>query len=290
MTASARSRGAPARLPAHRADQVIADDEDTKRRNVVNTGAADEAAVDLPSGGSWTSAVAPLAVSQAASSVLGSVPGRLTGEMCARITVTEIKKPLRFCNRYVSASGGQSEDGGSSNAVLSGAANDLGSALAAIDAYTGKAPNVAGVNVMLKVHRGADQAFIRSISLPARVRAGQKVRSRSPCRSCAAPSSTAPTRCDPARRPPGRQTLRLVGQDADQGADAFTTIILGEDEEDNEGGDPGPSSLDELAAEVRATERFDGVSLRIGRARGEAFRDDDFRISGQAETTVRVSR
>ena len=83
----------------------------------------------------------------------------------------------------------------------------------------------------------------------------------------------------------GRQTLRLVGQDADQGADAFTTIILGDDEDENEGGDPGPSSLDELADAVRATERFDGVSLRIGRVRGEAFRDDDYRISGQAETT-----
>jgi hypothetical protein len=89
---------------------------------------------------------------------------------------------------------------------------------------------------------------------------------------------------------PGRQTLRLVGQDADAGADAFTTIILGDDEEENEGGDPGPGSLDELAAQVRSTQRFDGVSLRIGRVRGEAFRDDDFRISGQAETTVRVSR
>ena len=99
--------------------------QDAQRRQ--HRSAADEAAVDLPSGGSWTSAVAPLAVAQAASSVLGSVPGRLTGEMCARITVAEIKKPLRFCNRYVSASGGQSEDGGSSNAVLSGAANDLGS-------------------------------------------------------------------------------------------------------------------------------------------------------------------
>jgi hypothetical protein len=271
--------------------QVIADDEDAKRRNVVNTSAADEAAVDLPSGGSWTSAVAPLAVSQAASSVLGSVPGRLTGEMCARITVTEIKKPLRFCNRYVSASGGQSEDGGSSNAVLSGAANDLGSALSAIDAYTGKAPNVAGVNVMLKVHRGTDQAFIRSISLPARVRAGQKVKVKVALQVVrGAKLNRTYSMTIPRDTRSGRQTLRLVGQDADQGADAFTTIILGEDEEENEGGDPGPSSLDELTADVRATERFDGVSLRIGRVRGEAFRDDHYRISGQAETSVRVSR
>ena len=97
-----------------------------RRAPSVNTQAADEAAVDLPSGGSWTSFVAPLAVAQAASSVLGSAPGRLTGEMCARIAVAEIKKPLRFCNRYVSRRGGQSDDGGSANAVLSGAANDLG--------------------------------------------------------------------------------------------------------------------------------------------------------------------
>jgi len=88
----------------------------------------------------------------------------------------------------------------------------------------------------------------------------------------------------------GRQTLRLVGQDADAGSDAFTTIILGDDDEQNEGGDPGPATLDELATQVRDTERYDGVSLRLGRVRGEAFRDDDFRISGQAEATVRVKR
>src|SRR4051812_8036698 len=110
--------------------QVIASDQDAETRTVVNTNAADEASADLPSGGSWTSAIAPLAVAQGISAVLGSVPGRLTGEMCARITVAEIKKPLRFCNRYVSAGGGQSEDGGTSNAVLSSAADDLGSALA----------------------------------------------------------------------------------------------------------------------------------------------------------------
>jgi hypothetical protein len=89
---------------------------------------------------------------------------------------------------------------------------------------------------------------------------------------------------------PGTQRVRLVGQDADQGENAFTTIFLGEEEEQDEGGDPGPATLDELAAQVRATARYDGVGLRIGRARGDAFRDDDFRISGQAETSVVVKR
>jgi hypothetical protein len=271
--------------------QVIARNEDTGGQTVVNTAAADEAAVDLPSGGSWTSAIAPLAVTQGISAVLGSVPGRLTGDMCARITVAEIKKPLRFCNRYVSASGGQSEDGGATNAVLSGAANDLGSALGTIDAYTGKAPNVTGVTVLAKVHRGTDQAFLRSISVPSTVRRGRKVKVRVALQVVRGARLTRTyTLTIPRDARIGRQTLRLVGQDADAGDDAFTTIIIGDDDEEDEGGDAGPATLDALATQVRATERFDGVSLRLGRARGEAFRDKAFRISGSAQATVRVRR
>jgi len=271
---------------------VIADDEDAKARTVVNTKAADEAAVDLPSGGSWTSAVSPLAVAQAASSVLGSVPGRLTGEMCARIVVAEIKRPLRFCNRYVSVSGGESEDGGSSNAVLSGAADDLGSALGTIDDYTGKPPNVTGVSVMLEVRRGTDQAFIRDISLPQRVRQGQKVKVKVALQVVrGARLSRTYTLAIPRDAPLGRQTLSLVGQDADQGSDAFATIVLGDDEDEgDDGGDPGPSSLSELAEAVRSTERFDGVTLHLGHVRDDAFRDDDYRLSGKAQATVHVSR
>ena len=194
--------------------------------------------------------------------------------------------------RLQKRSGGESEDGGSSNAVLSGAAEDLGDALGTIDAYTGKPPNVAGVSVLLKVRRGTDQAFIRDISLPRRVRQGQKVKVKVALQVVRGARLTRTyTLAIPRDAPSGRQTLSLVGQDADQGTDAFATIFLGEDEdEDDAGGDPGPSSLGELATAVRSTERFDGVSLRLGRVRGEAFRDDDYRISGQADTTVRVSR
>ena len=133
-------------------------------------------AVDLPSGGSWTSFVAPLSIAQAAAEVLKSSPSRLSGEMCARIGLAELKKPIRFCNRYISVSAGLSDDGSVTNAVLSGTASDLGDALSMIDAFNGKPPTVTGVNVLLKVHRGADQAFIRHVSLPRTVRRGQRVR------------------------------------------------------------------------------------------------------------------
>lgn len=269
--------------------QVIAQDLDSKAMKTINARAADEAAVDLPSGGSWTSFVAPVAVAQAVGEVLGSTPGRLTATMCARITLEEMKKPLRFCNRYVSLSAGEGEDGGLSNAVLSGAVADLGGALATIDAYTGTPPRVTGVNVLIRVRRGADQAFLRSVKLPARARPGQRVRARVSLQRVRGDRFTRTYRVQiprDARR--GTQRVRFVGQDADQGDDGFATIILGEESERDEGGDPGPASLRELASDVRATQRYDGVSIRIGRARARAFRDDAFRVSGLATTTIRI--
>jgi hypothetical protein len=270
---------------------VVARDMDDNGLAAVNSVAADEAAVDLPSGGSWTSFVAPLAVSQAANAVLGSTPGRLTGEMCARITLAELKAPLRFCNRYVSTALSQGDDGATVNAVLSGASNDLGGALATIDAYTVKPPCVTGVNVLLTLRRGADQVFLRDVDLPARVRPGQRVRARVELRRVRGGTFARNyTFKIPSDARAGSQRVRFVGTDVDEGDSGFTTIILGGDDERTEGGDPGPATLRELASEVKSTARYDGVSVRVGRARGQAFRDDAFRISGQAETSVRVVR
>lgn len=272
--------------------QVIARDLDTNAVTAVNTSAADEAAVDLPSGGSWTSFVAPLAVSQAAAGLLGSTPARLTGDMCARIAIKALAKPVRFCNRYVSTSAAQSDDGTSLNAVLSGASNDLATAVSAIDAYTGTPPQVTGINVLLKVRRGADQAFMRSVKLPARVRPGQRVRVRVSLQRVRGGTFTRTyTLRIPADAPRGNQRVRFVGQDADQGEDGFTTIIIGDDDERDEGGDPGPRTLRELEASIKGLARFDGVTARVGRgSRIQAFRDDAFRISGTADATTRVIR
>lgn len=272
--------------------QVVARDLDTDKVNGVTTAAADEAAVDLPAGGSWTSFVAPLAVSQAAAGVLGSTPARLTGNMCARISIKELAKPVRFCNRYVSTSAAQTDDGSTLNAVLSGASNDLATAISTIDAYTGTPPQVTGINVLLRVRRGADQAFIRSVKLPARVRPGQRVRARVSLQRVRGGTLVRTyTLRIPADAPRGNQRVRFVGQDADAGEDGFTTIIIGEDDERDEGGDPGPRTLRELEAQIKATGRYDGVTARVGRSsRIEAFRDEAFRISGNADATTRVVR
>jgi hypothetical protein len=271
--------------------QVIARDLDRNTLSAVNTTAADEAAIDLPSGGSWTSFVAPLAVSQAASGVLGATPARLTGDMCARITLAELKTPLRFCNRYVSVAAGQADDGSTENAVMAGASSDLAGALSTIDAYTGKPPTVTGVNVLLKLHRGADQAFMRSVRLPARARPGQRVRARVKLQVVRGGTLTRTyTLRIPSGIGRGRQHLRFTGQDADQGDNAFTTIILGDSDDSDTAGDEGPTTLKSLADAVKRTARYDGVIVRAGHTRAEAFRDDTYRLSGQAEASIRITR
>jgi hypothetical protein len=268
---------------------VLARDTDTKAQQTLHVRVADEEAVDLPSGGSWLTSVAPLAVVQAAANVLGSTPARVTGTMCARIGLAELKHSLRFCNRYVSVAQEQADDGSLGNAVTTGAAGDLASALGSIDAYTGKPPRITGVSVLLELHRSADQAFIRHVSVPAHVRSGQRIAVQLTLQRDRGAQFK---RTYALELPPGlhrgKVKLRLAGRDADTGDSSLgTTIIIGDTTEDD-AGNAGPGSLGELAGEVAATARYDGVTFRLGNARGRAFRDSAIRISGRGEATLHV--
>jgi hypothetical protein len=271
---------------------VHARDLVTGAQQDVNTSVADEEAVDLPSGGSWLTSVGPLAVVQASTSVLGATPGRVTGRMCVRIRISELKQPMRFCNRYVSIAQEQADDGSLGNAVTTNAASDLAGALSSIDAYSGKPPHILGVEVLLELRRSADQAFLRHISVPAHVRPGQTISVKTTLQRLrgAQFKRTYKLRI-PGDAKHGELKLRLTGRDADSGDSGLgTTIIIGDDTEDDGAGDAGPGSIRELADEVESTERYDGVTFRLGSARGRAFRDDDVRISGRAEATVHVQK
>src|SRR3954452_10968002 len=271
---------------------VHARDLGTGAKRDVNTNVAAEEAVDLPSGGSWLTSVGPLAVVQASTSVLGVTPGRVTGRMCVRIRISELKEPMRFCNRYVSIAQEQSEDGSLGNAVTTNAASDLAGALSSIDAYSGKPPHILGVDVLLELRRSADQAFLRHISVPGHVKPGQTIRVKATLqRVRGAQFKRAYQMRIPGDAKRGELKLRLIGRDADSGDDSLgTTIIIGDDSEDDGAGEAGPGSIRELADEVEATARYDGVTFRLASARGRAFLDEDVRISGRAEATVRVQK
>jgi hypothetical protein len=278
----------PHTVPVH----VLAHDVDAKHDATLDMNVADEARVDIPSGGSWTSALAPLAIVQAATDVFDSTPSRVTGDVCTDIRVAELSKPMRFCNRYVSTSATLSDDGSLGNAVTTGAAGDVATALADIDAYTGKPPTVTGVSVDMQLRRTAEQAFIRHVSLPRRLRPGQVAKVKLTLQQVRGDRFTRTYRVRiPRNAPAGRTRLEFVGQDVDQGDSGLISIILSNGGDANPGGDPGPRTVHALAKEIARIHRFDGVTLRFGHGqRAHAFRDAGFRISGQASVAVRILR
>jgi hypothetical protein len=280
-------------LPRLTPVRVYTTDEDSGAKRTSTTQVADETPVGQPGGTSALSFIAPTAVAQAIGTIFDGSPARLTGTMCARLVLRERSKALRFCNRYVT---GEPDMTGTGNAIAGLAANDLLTALGMIDGYKVADLEVREVSARVKLQRGMRQAFMRSISLPSRVRPGQRVRARVSLQVVRGPRLT---RTYSVRLPSGlhrgSRRLTFVGTDADSGEAAFgdaITLILDDSEGEGEspGGDPGPTSVSQLAEQIEALGRYDGVGLRNGEDTVAAFRDEELRLSGRVRTTVRVVR
>jgi hypothetical protein len=270
--------------------RVFAEDLDTGQTAVTGLRAADESQIGLPEGASPLSFVAPLAVTEAASALLQSAPGRLTARMCFQITLAELREPIRFCNRYVSAFPADADFVGTPNTVAARASTDLFDALSAIDDYQGRPPQVQEVAVRMRIARGERRAFLRSVKLPRRVRPGQRVRARVTLRRVRGGIIHRHYRVRIPHLRRGLRELRFTGSDVDIAEDGLLgTIIIG-DEGDDGAGEPGPRSLTALADKIRRRARYDGVKIRAAGERLRAFRDADLRISGRTTAVVRVMR
>ncbi|MET0819314.1 MAG: hypothetical protein ABWZ67_17230 [Solirubrobacteraceae bacterium] len=270
--------------------RVFANDLDTDRSTVTGIRAADESRIGLPEGASPLSFIAPLAVTEAAGSLLRSAPGRLTANVCVQVSIGGLPRPARFCNRYVSAFPADEDFVGTANTVAARASSDVFEALTAIDDYQGKPPRIGEVAVRMDLERGEQRAFLRSIRLPARVRAGRTVKARVTLRRVRGSVFKRTYRVKiPRGLRAGQRTIRFAGTDADVADDGLIGAII-IDGLDDGAGDPGPRNLEALARRIRSTERFDGVRMLAGGDVSRAFRDDDVRISGRASTTVRVVR
>jgi hypothetical protein len=288
--ASTAIAGRTGALPPSIPVRIFANDLDTGRKLVVGVRAADESAVGLPEGASPVSFIGPLAVTQAAASLLQSAPGRLSADVCVQITIKRLKRPARFCNRYVSAFPSDVDFVGTANTVAARASSDVFDALTAIDDYQGSPPAVEEVAVRMDLHRGEQRAFLRKVRLPRRVRAGRTVKARVTLRRVRGRviRRTYKVRI-PRRLRHGTHTLRFTGVDVDVAEDGLLdSIFIGV--EGDAAGSEGPRNLRALAAKIRHKHRWDGVRMRAGAQRVRAFRDARLRISGRASATVRVIR
>jgi len=281
----------PATVPV----KIFAKDLDTGARQTIGIDVADESSVDVPTGGSILSFVGPLAVTQAAGSVLGGSPARLTGRACFAITFAERRAPARFCNRYVSDAPDQT---GAGNVVAGAASTDLFTAFGLIDSYKASALHVTGVEGTVEIRRGQRQAYLRSVRLPRRGKAGHSVRATLTLRHVRGRLERRKVRLRlPAQGRTGKRRLVFTGTDVDAGEGDFTEIFELDFGFGSSGGELGPPSVRRLVRQIEALGRYDGVSARQPSGDPDDFdpgepsyRDRDLRISGRARATIRIRR
>ena len=242
--ASAAVVGRAGRPPVTIPVRVYTEDEDTGAKSTLEARVVDETDVGTPTGSAPLTFVGPLALAQGASAILRSAPGKLSGTVCARIVLRERKRPLRFCNRYTSAVAPSDPEAGE-NIVAAAGASDALTALSEIDDYKRRSLHVTEFSARVKLRRGLRQAFIRSVSMPRRVRRGQRVRVRLGLQVVRGPKITRSFRVRiPGSMRPGRRQVSFLGHDVDDpDSDLFgaliETITIGGEDGDDGGGDPG---------------------------------------------------
>ncbi len=275
--------------------RVKATDLDTGAERTVATNVADETIVDQPTGGSILTFLAPLAVTQAAGTVLGGSPARLTGRACFTIAFAEADEPAGFCNRYVSD---VADAFGAGNVVAGAASSDLLSALALVDSFKAREVHVTGVDVDVRIARGQQQAFLRRVRLPRRGRAGRKVDATLVLRHVRGRREVRKVRLRlPSDVRPGRRRVVFTGVDVDFPEGDFFDLFDSDFEFGSSGGELGPPNVRSLLDQIDGLQRYDGVFVRRPGGDPEDFdpgqrsyRDPDLRISGRARATIRIKR
>jgi hypothetical protein len=276
---------------------------------------ADENALALPTGSSALALTGAAAIGEAATTILGSAPARQTGEMCVQIGLRERpKKPLRFCNRYVTR-GAAEEEGGLG--VGGPMAADFVQAVTEVDEFNFATLRVTDVGVTIKVRRGLRQAFLLKGSGPRTVRRGRTATFRVRIQEVRGEPTTRTIRVRvPRGMPRGDRLLTLEGAPADTGGDVeldLAELLFGADPsgDESEGGDEaGPRTVSALARIVKGIGRYDGVLASfdppdadlldiedefetegpegVARRPREVLRDPSLRLSGRVRIPVYV--
>ncbi len=276
--------GTLGQLPPRTNVRVVAADDDTGRRQVVDVDIADEADVDNPTGYTGLSFAAPLAVQDAATTVLGAAPQRLAGRMCMRVVVEEIRRPLRFCNRYVSDGTGFGESVGF-NPLASAASTDAVTALSVFEAYKGDPVHVRSVDARITQTRAQRQAYIRNVFLPRRVHRGDTVPVKLTARVVRGQVRVFKFRWKvPTTLKLGDRKLDFRGSEPDSAFGFFDELII----EFGGGGyfdSEGPRKVSQLADAFERVSRWDGIRVKRG---GRLFRDETYRIAGRDKVRVEV--
>lgn len=275
-------------LPPSYPLRVTAKDLDTGRTRSAVTQIADEGDVGLPTGASSLGITAASAVAEAAADILSGAPARQSGELCMKIALRELRKPIRVCWSYA-------VDGATQNALAGAVAGDAATAVEVLESYRFGTLHPTSVELGLRVRRGVRQAYILGASAPRVVRRGQRIALRLRLRrtgSGARMTRTVRLRV-PSALAKGPRTLRLIGTPSDSGGnpddEGGDLSFIFEGEEGGGGNDnPGLQSVAEVRDAIKALARYDGVTARLGGQERRLLRDPRLRISGETQVQLRV--
>jgi hypothetical protein len=275
---------------------VTARDGDTGAVLALHSQVADETDIGMPLGSSQIAFVAPLQIAQAATDVYNGAPANESGHMCLSVAVRELRKPLRFCNRYVTS--GLGVAGLLPPALALATSIDATTALSLIDQEQFMQLHVTRVTVQLDAERGLREASIISAHAPLHVRAGKQVTVRLLVQVVRGRPRTVTLRL---RIPPGARGLLLakIVNPTSQSSAGGSPQALAQALASALGGGPGgspsmpppPTSLAGLRNAFAGVSIYDGLELHLGRRRAvRIYRDPGLLITGQARLVFQVKR
>ncbi|MBJ7519522.1 MAG: hypothetical protein JHC84_07485 [Solirubrobacteraceae bacterium] len=295
--------GSTGSAPPNYPMRVLAQDLQTGRTQTLTARIADESALGQPSGVSGFGVVAGASAGTLAQTVLkGGTPGRTSGEMCVRLKLRQVRRELRFCNRYVLGAGAPAL--GIAGAVLA----DVSSASGLLDSYEFGALEPTDLQIALRLRRGTTQSFVESVEVPSTLRRGRTATMRLRLRR--ASSGRVTTKSIrfrvPTSAPRGDRLLTVSGPGADS-AGGEEELIEGLGalfglSEDGSGSGSGPATPNQFASAFESLERYDGLRLSFpseadlesedgegGGGEGtRLYRDPQLRLSGTARVPVTV--
>lgn len=262
-------------------------DEDDGETLTQRTQLVDEVDLGDPDGQGLLPVLVSLAVAQAVTTAFDGTPAEESGRMCLTARVRELRRPLRFCNRYVTR-GPIAPDSPAPLAMAMG--DDAAVALDPVASARFRALHLTRIRVSAKIERGMRLATIRSARVsPRRVRPGQRVRVELRVRLLRGPLRTVRFRLRiPRDAPPGLRTLRFAGTPADGsegGGDGLALLA----ELFGGGGGSGPLTLRAVVRGFERTGRWDGVRAKLGRTTWRAYRNPQVRLDGSARADVLVA-
>lgn len=253
------------------------------------TDLVDEVDLGDPDGQGALSAIASLAVAQAVTSAFDGAPAQETGRLCLTAHLRELRRPLRFCNRYV-AQGALQDDVPIPLALTMG--GDVTSALDAVAHARFRALHLTRLDASASVERGLRLATIRSAHVKRHVvRPGQRLRVALRVRLLRGPLRTIHFALRvPHGIAPGARTLRLAGtpvEDASVPSSDALSILL--ELFSGGGGGGGAQTMRQVLDRFSRTARYDGVHAVLGGRAWRAYRSPQVRIDGRASVDVVVA-